>query len=73
VLGHQVPQGPFVGQAEAVREHDGRVHHHAVDELREKTVTGKGFRFQPRNIVSTNNSLSLMSRSPQETQRRGLP
>lgn len=35
MVGHQVPQGSFVGQAEAVREHDGRVYDCTVDQLRE--------------------------------------
>lgn len=26
VVGHQVPQGTFVGQTQTVREHDGRVY-----------------------------------------------
>lgn len=33
VVGHQVPQGTFVGQTQTVREHDGRVYDWTVDQL----------------------------------------
>lgn len=33
VVGHQRAQGPLVGQPQAVGEHDGCVHHGAVDQL----------------------------------------
>lgn len=36
VVGHQRAQGPLVGQPQAVGEHDGCVHHGAVDQLREQ-------------------------------------
>ena len=33
VVSHEVPQGALVGEAQAVREEHGRVHHGAVDDL----------------------------------------
>lgn len=38
VIGHQVLQGTFVGQTEAVGENDGRVDDRAVDELEREEV-----------------------------------
>lgn len=69
VVGHEVPQGALVGEAQAVREEHRRVHHGSVDDLWAggwAETTGPGPQGQGRKVPGVRPSSSCPTPHPTE-------